>query len=85
MHVLQEMKNVPVDKNNRPNYPVIIETIQVLVNPAKEAKRLKKVHIETRIKELQDQDTLHWIKELSGIAKQQNKLVEPPTSSIINT
>ena len=63
----------------------MIETIQVLVNPAKEAEILEKVRIETRMKELQDRDTLHKIKALGGITKQRNELVEPPTSSIVNT
>lgn len=85
MHVLREMKNVPVDKNDRPIHPIMIETIQVLVNPAKEAEDLEKVRIETRMKELQHRDSLHSIKALGGITKQQNKLANTPTPSIVNT
>ena len=59
--------------------------MQVLVNLAKEAEGLEKVRIETRMKKLQDWDALHRIKALGGITKQRNELVEPPTSSIVNT
>ena len=85
IHFLREMKNVPVDKNDRPEHPIIIETITVLVNSAKDAEEFEKVRSEPRMKELQDRDALHRIKALGGITKQRNEIAKPPTSSIVNT
>ena len=54
--VLQEMKQVPTDKKDRPIHSIIINSIEVLVNPAEEAATLEKVRIEGRMKELREKE-----------------------------
>jgi len=45
IEVLREMKKVPTDKKDRPAHEITISSIDVLVNPAKEAEDMEKARI----------------------------------------
>jgi peptidyl-prolyl cis-trans isomerase-like protein 2 len=81
IEVVHEMKKVPTDKKGRPIHSIVIESIEVLVNPAKEAQELERIRIEGRMKEIREAETTRTSKSLGGgVTKRKEHFVDTPVA-----
>jgi peptidyl-prolyl cis-trans isomerase-like protein 2 len=81
MDVLREMKKVPADNKDRPVHEIVIQGVQVLVNPAKEAEEMERVRIE---KAMNLKQSASESRKASALGKKQpskQPVIAKPTTS----